>query len=150
MSTDTIRAATGGDWAAIERLLTDSGLPLDGARDHIERFIIAEENGSVAGCAALERYGKIALLRSVAVDSASRGRRFGERMVSASIAAARRDGIQSLFLLTTTAADWFPRFGFRSMERALAPAELFESSEFRGACPATAVLMSLDLAPQRL
>ena len=84
MSADTIRAATAGDWAAIERLLTDSGLPLDGARDHIERFIIAEENGSVAGCAALERYGKIALLRSVAVHSASRGRIDGRNCLAKS------------------------------------------------------------------
>jgi amino-acid N-acetyltransferase len=55
-----IRTATARDWSAIERLLTDSGLPLDGARDHISRFIVAEENGAIAGCAALERYGEIA------------------------------------------------------------------------------------------
>jgi amino-acid N-acetyltransferase len=140
-----IRTATARDWSAIERLLTDSGLPLDGARDHIDRFIVAEENGAIAGCAALERYGEIALLRSVAVDSPVRGRRLGERLVSQLIAIARRDGIESLFLLTTTAAEWFPRFGFRSIERGLAPAGLSKSSEFRGACPATAVLMSLDL-----
>ena len=139
-----IRTANEKDWSGIERLLRDSALPLDGARDHISDFIVAEENGTVAGCAALERYGKIALLRSVAVDSALRGRRFGERMVEQLIAQARRDGIESLFLLTTTAAEWFPRFGFRAIERALAPSELSKSAEFRGACPATAVLMSLD------
>jgi amino-acid N-acetyltransferase len=140
-----IRTATARDWSAIERLLTDSGLPLDGARDHIDRFIVAEENGAIGGCAALERYGEIALLRSVAVDSSLRGRGFGERLVSQLIDIARQDGVGSLFLLTTTAADWFPRFGFRSIERGLAPADLSRSSEFRGACPATAVLMSLEL-----
>jgi amino-acid N-acetyltransferase len=140
-----IRTATARDWSAIERLLTDSGLPLDGVRDQIDRFIVAEENGAIAGCAALERYGEIALLRSVAVDSRFRGRRFGERLVSQMIAIARRDRIESLFLLTTTAAEWFPRFGFRSIVRDLAPADLSESSEFRGACPASAVLMTLDL-----
>ena len=145
MNPDAIRTATAADWSAIERLLTDSGLPLDGARDHIREFIVAEENGSIAGCAAVERYGEVALLRSVAVDSAFRDQRLGESMVSQLIGDARRSGVTSIFLLTTTAAEWFPRFGFRSIERALAPAELLESSEFRGACPATAVLMSLDL-----
>ena len=141
-----IRKANAEDWNAIERLLIDSALPLDGARDHIGDFIVAEENGAIAGCAALERYGKIALVRSVAVDSSLRGLRFGERMVEQLIAQSRRDGIESLFLLTTTAAKWFPRFGFHAIERALAPAELSESREFRGACPATAVLMSLELS----
>ena len=109
-------------------------------------FIVVEEDGSIAGCAALERYGRVSLLRSVAVDSAHRGRRFGEQMVSQLIADARSAGIASIFLLTTTAAEWFPRFGFRSIERGLAPPELSGSAEFRGACPATAVLMSLDVA----
>jgi amino-acid N-acetyltransferase len=65
--------------------------------------------------------------------------------VSQLISIARHDGVESLFLLTTTAADWFPRFGFHSIDRGRAPADLSGSSEFRGACPATAVLMSLDL-----
>ena len=140
-----IRSATARDWSAIEKLLTDSGLPLDGARDHIDRFVVVDVGGSIAGCAALERYGKVCLLRSVAVDTAHRGRRFGEQMVSQVVADARQGGIESIFLLTTTAAEWFPRFGFRPIERGLVPAELSASAEFRGACPATAILMSLDV-----
>src|SRR5689334_22846456 len=59
-----VRQATSADWPAIEKLLKSSDLPLDGARDHIGGFVVAENDGSIAGCAALERYAQTALLRS--------------------------------------------------------------------------------------
>jgi len=142
----SVRQATSADWPAIKQLLKSMDLPLDGARDHLDGFVVAEKDGAIVGCAALEKYPRVALLRSVAVDSSLRGRRIGEEMVSDLIARARRDGIQSLFLLTITAANWFPRFGFVQVDRAAAPEELSKSEEFRGACPESSVLMSLALS----
>jgi len=138
-----IRPATADDWTAIERLLITSALPLDGARTHLSSFVVAEHEGMIAGCAALERYGKSGLLRSVAVDASRRGSGLGERLVRQILNTARAEGIESVVLLTTTASEWFPRFGFQ--RAAEAPASVKASAEFLGACPETAVLMSLDL-----
>lgn len=50
-----------------------------------------------------------------------------------------------VYLLTTTAATYFPRLGFTEVPRASAPAALLASREFQDACPQTATLMHLPL-----
>jgi amino-acid N-acetyltransferase len=55
--------------------------------------------------------------------------------------------VHTITLLTTTAATFFPRFGFRAIARAAAPRAVQDSVEFREACPASASVLLLDLAP---
>jgi len=55
---------------------------------------------------------------------------------------AEEAGIDELFLLTTTAEEYFPRFGFTRTTRAAVPDAVKSSAEFRGACPDTAVVMT--------
>ena len=139
------RFATEKDWPAIERLISDAGLPLDGARDHLDGFVVVEDHGAIVGCGALERYGSTALLRSVVIASQLRGTRMGERLVRDLLDAARSQSIETVVLLTTTAARWFPRFGFQQITRQAVPPELTQSLEFQGACPETAVVMSVNM-----
>jgi amino-acid N-acetyltransferase len=54
---------------------------------------------------------------------------------------ARRRGIAKIYLLTTTAEGYFENFGFQRLEMGKAPSALFGSAAFKGARPATAVLM---------
>jgi amino-acid N-acetyltransferase len=58
---------------------------------------------------------------------------------------ARREGLGSLYLLTTTAGEYFPRFGFAPAERESAPDAIQLSREFAVACPASALFMRLEL-----
>jgi amino-acid N-acetyltransferase len=44
-------------------------------------------------------------------------------------------------LLTTTAEDFFARFGFRRTDRTQVPPSVRESREFQGACPTSATVM---------
>lgn len=138
-----VRPATGADWESISSLLSNAQLPLDGARDQLPRFRVAELDGIVVGCAATERYGTDALLRSVAVSPAHHGRAIGATLVARVLDETRDEGIQTVVLLTTTAAGWFPRFGFQQVHRDEAPASVRDSVEFRSACPASAVTMLL-------
>jgi amino-acid N-acetyltransferase len=141
----TLRRATDRDWTAIENLLTSADLPLDGARDSLDDFVVAAEDGRIVGCAAMERHDGAALVRSVAILESHRGKRIGELLVNRILGDAKRDRLQSLWLLTTTAAAWFPRFGFAAASRDEVPDSLKASAEFRGACPASAVVMKLAL-----
>jgi amino-acid N-acetyltransferase len=100
---------------------------------------------AVIGCAAIERYGKFGLLRSVALESRDRHRGFGRRLVEESLQQARRDGLAELFLLTTTAAPFFERLGFRAISREAVPAPVRASVEFQSACPASAAVLRLIL-----
>lgn len=140
-----IRRAAPGDWDRIADLLSTSSLPIDGAREHVRDFLVASRDDEPVGCAAVERYGEVGLLRSVAVRASERGRATGRALVERCIADCRGKGMRALFLLTTTAEDWFPRFGFERIDRAEVPEIVQGSVEFQGACPASATAMRLEL-----
>jgi amino-acid N-acetyltransferase len=140
-----IRKAAPADWPAMEALLESARLPLDGARDHLASFVIAERGGAIVGCAGVERYGDAALLRSVAVAESERSRGVGAALVERCLADARAKGLSTVLLLTTTAEQFFPRFGFEVVDRAGVPDAVRESAEFRGACPASATVMRLAI-----
>jgi amino-acid N-acetyltransferase len=144
-----VREATPADWPGIERLLLDRDLPVSGAHEHLDGFLVSSDGSVVTGCAVIERYRDIGLLRSVAVTGDIAGRGLGTALVEASIERARRLGLRGLYLLTTTAAGFFPRFGFERISRESLPPSLGASEELRGACPASAVAMRLTLAPPR-
>lgn len=135
------RPAAATDWPAIEALLMAARLPLDGARDHLEEFLVGELGGMTCCVGGYERYGDLALLRSVAVNERWRGQGIGERLLETIKARARVRGVHRLYLLTTTAADFFARHGFVVLERSTAPAALQVSREFQGVCPASATFM---------
>jgi amino-acid N-acetyltransferase len=141
----SIERAAEHDDVAIVRLVSQNGLPLDGLRDRLDTALVARADGRVVACAALEFHGNSALLRSVAVDETARGRGVGQRIVGAALDLARQRRIRSVYLLTTTAERFFPRFGFRPVSRADVPADVRQSVEFQSACPASAVAMALDL-----
>lgn len=155
MSGVRLRMAQPGDLLAVESLLADAELPLAGAREHLRDFVVAEgAAATLLGCAALERYatGSAAgaahvsgLLRSLAVAPAARGLGLGASLVESLLSAARAQGLADVTLLTTTAAEYFPRFGFQQIAREAAPLAVRDSIEFREACPDSAVVMSRAL-----
>jgi amino-acid N-acetyltransferase len=126
--------------------LAGAGLPTAGFAEHFATALVARDEGRLVGCVALELYGDEALLRSLVVDRAARGRGLGEQLSAAALELARQRGARRVWLLTTTAERFFPRFGFRRVERSAVPAALQASAELRGACPASAVAMALELA----
>jgi amino-acid N-acetyltransferase len=137
-----IRNAKQTDLPAVEDLLSASDLPLDGVRDNFSTFVVAEEDGQITGAIGLERFGSTALLRSAVVSPQHRGSGVGKRLVEQLLASAEEAGIDELYLLTTTAEDYFPRFGFTRTTRSAVPDAIKASAEFQGACPDTAVVMT--------
>ena len=142
----TIRPAHAAELTTIERMLRDAGLPIAGVAAHIDGFLVAEHEGVIVGCAGLERYGGAALLRSVAVAPGMRGTGLGQRLTSATIETARAQGLTTLALLTETAEEFFPRFGFVLVARSDLPGSLHASEELRGACGVSAKAMLLNLS----
>lgn len=136
-----ITRASGADGPSILQLLRESGLPIDGLIDHLDTALVARDGAAIVGCAAIELYADGALLRSVAVSPAARGRGVGGRLTEAAIALARSLGTPAVYLLTTTAESYFPRFGFVQTTRDRVPAGVQQSIEFRSACPASAIVM---------
>jgi amino-acid N-acetyltransferase len=141
----TIENAVPSNAGDVRRLLASNDLPLDGVKDSMEDFIIARAAGRVVGCIGLERYGAQGLLRSAAVRKDLQGRGIGRALTDRLFELASSRGVETLYLLTTTADDYFARLGFQRIDRAQIPVEMNESAELRGACPASAVVMSREL-----
>ena len=136
-----IRDATNRDLDAVESLLSENNLPLDGVKENFSGFVVAEDEGEIAGAIGLEKFGSVALLRSAVVSPQHRGSGIGRRLVEQVLEQASDEGIEELFLLTTTAEKYFPRFGFAPTTRSAVPSAVKASAEFQGACPDTAIVM---------
>jgi N-acetylglutamate synthase-like GNAT family acetyltransferase len=136
-----IRTATDADLGPVRQLLAASGLPLDGVEQNFSDFIVAENENTIAGVIGIERYGTAGLLRSAVVSPGARGSGVGSQLVTKLLERASAQGIREVYLLTTTAEEYFPRFGFTRVTRTEVPESVQASREFQGACPDTAVVM---------
>ena len=136
-----IRPAEPSDLAAIQRLLTVSGLPLDGVRDALDGFVVAQSSDGLVGVAGLEVCCDNALLRSVAVLPDWRSHGLGRALVTRVISDAEARGIRALYLLTTTAERYFPSFGFQQIAREDVPDDVRKTGEFQSVCCASAAVM---------
>jgi amino-acid N-acetyltransferase len=108
----------GGILAIIEPL-EEQGVLVRRSRERleaeIERFVVAEYDNHIIGCAALyafpdERVGELAAL---AVHPDFRREGYGEALMKEIEARARKLKLASLFVLTTRTAHWFIERGFR-------------------------------------
>jgi amino-acid N-acetyltransferase len=136
-----IEAASDGDLPAVRDLLVRLQLPPDDIDNYVPTMIVAREEGRIVGTAALELYADGALLRSVAVDPARQGGHLGHQLTEAALRLARTHSADTVFLLTTTAERFFPKFGFEPITRDEVPASVQASVEFRSACPSSAIVM---------
>lgn len=146
-SVPPISPATAADRGEIRALLVAATLPTDDLDDAKSlRFWVARaDRGRVLGVIGLEQYANAALLRSLTVAAAERRRGLGARLVAAVETEAKRAGVESLYLLTTTAERFFLRRGYRPMDRTQAPQAIGATAEFSSLCPSRAVCLSKQL-----
>ena len=142
-----IRCAAAGDLEAIRALLERDALPASDLDTSRPQFLVACAGVDLLGAGALEPYGEAALLRSLIIAPAWRGRGLGHQLVKALERRARAAGIGELVLLTQTAEAFFARLDYRPIGREQAPAAVQSSREFRTLCPASAVCMRKILRP---
>jgi amino-acid N-acetyltransferase len=140
-TTTQINLARSDDLDEVLGLLADCHLPLEGLRDHLATTLIARRDGRIVGSAALEIYAGGALLRSVAVEPRLQRCGLGGELTEAAIRIAHERRMPAVYLLTTTAERYFPRFGFEPIRRAEVPTTVQASVEFTSACPEGAVVM---------
>ena len=141
-----LKRAVPGDLIAVNAMLAWLGLPVEGVADQFgANYVLARDGSGLVGVAGVEVYGDWGLVRSVAVTPDAQGRGIGEMLVRDRIGWARGRGLRGVVLLTTTAADFFVRFGFERIDRQATPAAVQQSAEFASVCPETAVVMQLSL-----
>jgi amino-acid N-acetyltransferase len=123
-------------------LLEAAGLPVADLTDaHMRHFFYCGPTSALTGLVGVEFRGEDALLRSLAVLPDRRSTGLGAALVDHAEGHARSRGARSLFLLTTTAEEYFRRRGYRSISRDEAPSEIRSTREFADICPASSAFM---------
>ncbi|RPE77207.1 arsenic resistance N-acetyltransferase ArsN2 [Vulcaniibacterium tengchongense] len=132
---------------AVAALLRAAGLPtadLDAAAAPV-RLFGRRRNGVPMAAVGVERHGEAALLRSLAVAEALRGRGLARELVAHAERRAADAGVRRLFLLTTHAAGYFARLGYAPTPREAAPAAIAATAQFAQLCPASWAFMAKAL-----
>ncbi len=141
-----IAPAKPADLEPVRRLLDESGLP---SRDldapMLRHFLVARRGPRLAGVIGLEPLGDVGLLRSAAVAAGERGRGLGVALTRAVERRAIELGVRRLYLLTTTAEEFFGKLGYRAIPRAEAPEAIRGTTEYRELCAETSVCMVAEL-----
>lgn len=133
----SIGIASTAELSVLGDMLRAEALPHQGVEQSVtSRFLIARDAaGNVLGGIGLERCGRHALLRSLVVSPICRRAGLGETLVAAIETVASDDGVSSLYLLTTTAPDFFARLGYRPADRDHVPDAIRKTDEFSRLCP---------------
>ena len=129
----------------VECLLAEHDLPTDDVRAGPGEFYVALADAERVGVGGLERHDPAGLLRSVAVEESVRGDGYGTAICDELETRAREGGIDALYLLTTTARDFFADRGYRVIDREEVPGEVRETTEFSDLCPRSATCMAKRL-----
>ena len=129
----------------IKALLLSQKLPVEDLPLPLSDFYVAVETGMIRGLIGMERYGQYGLLRSLVVDPPYRNQQIAGTLVAILEQKAATSGIKALYLLTETAAIYFTKKGFESINREEVPDEVKMSSEFSHVCPVSAVVMRKQL-----
>ena len=131
----------------IKSLLTECGLPVtDILQPDPPLFFGYRSESCVVAVVGLELFGSVALLRSLAVAPAHRGRGLAHKLVAYAEGVAASRGVDSLFLLTTTAYDFFGKLGFVPVSRSAAPPAIQATSQFSSLCPASSAFLRKSVA----
>jgi amino-acid N-acetyltransferase len=141
----TVRQASEDDVARVESLLETNELPHRDVRAKPECFFVARSGTAVVGIGGIERYGANGLLRSVVVAESKRGHGYGAALCDALEDRARADEVATLYLLTTTAEEFFSQRGYEVVSREAVPSSIRGTTEFAELCPDSATCMRKHL-----
>ena len=128
---------------AIE-MLQQHKLPTSDIDDDKLLYILFDGDKAI-GTAGLEIFEDCALLRSVSIIKEAQGKGYGKIMNNEIENYAKESGINCMYLLTTTAKDFFDKQGYCVIKREEAPEPVKQTAEFTSLCPASAVVMKKRL-----
>lgn len=131
-----------GSAPELREALSAEGLPINDLTEDGRKFFHMTLDGATVGFGGYELLGEDALLRSLVITPAHKGQGLGEAALGLLIAQARQEGARRGYLLTTSAAPFFERLGFRRIGRGSAPKAILDSRQAVSLCPASAVMLT--------
>lgn len=129
------------DLQAVLALLKEVTLPGEGVSDQFQNFFVTWDCDQLVGCAGIEIYEEVGLIRSVAVQPSFQGHGLGSRLVKTIHNFACEKKIIEVYLLTETAEPFFLKQDYIVIPREEADPRVKKSIEFTSVCPDSAVCM---------
>lgn len=110
--------------------------------DKLKDFIVTrQEDGLIIGAVGIEAYQDVGLLRSLVVHPNHQAKGLGRFLTYELESLARKKGIKALYLLTTTAADFFLKLEYQFVQKTTVPDSIKSTEEFKSICPESAVCL---------
>jgi len=132
----------------IKQLLAGCDLPYeDITAALVKHFLLVWDGARLIAVIGLEVKNQVALLRSLAVDAEYRNRGIATGLVGEIEDYAKSLNLDTLYLLTVTAEDFFKKCGYLPTARDSAPVGIQGTAEFKNLCPASASCMVKHLSP---
>lgn len=133
------------DQKAIIALLKENDLPFEDLDFNRHKFRLKMESDEIIAVCVIEEFGKYGLLRSLSVRKDFQGKGIGKSLYEEVLGGCRNEGINALFLLTTTASGFFEKMGWSEIWSEAVPGDVRQSEEFKSLCPQSSVCMMLSL-----
>lgn len=127
-------------------LLSNEGLPIQDLSAQGEtQFFSCGDQDSPDGVIGLEIHGRHGLLRSLVVSNTAQNQGCGRVLVDRVETAARDARLEDIYLLTTTAENYFGKLGYELCCREDVAEPIKNSAEFSSLCPDTATVMKKSM-----
>ncbi len=130
--------------AAID-LLKKSNLPTEDINPGTQLFVV-EEGDSVIATVAVEYDYDTALLRSLSVSKEKRNSGLGIKLVEFIEDYVQKQGVQTIYLLTTTAKEFFLKRGYQIIDRKTVPDFIKNTSEYSVVCSTSSTVMKKEFS----
>jgi amino-acid N-acetyltransferase len=125
--------------AAIE-LLKKNNLPTEDINPGTQLFVV-EEGDEVIATVAVEYDYNDALLRSLSVSEDKRSSGIGAELVDFIEDYVSKQGVRTIYILATTAANFFSRRGYTLIDRSNVPQFIKDTKEYSVICASSSNLM---------
>lgn len=140
-----ILTAGRNDLSIASLFLTEQNLPVSDLLEDNVLLYLAFDDQVLVATIGLEKYGKTGLLRSLAVKETFRNQQIADKMIKGLLEVCKSENIKEIYLLTTTAENYFLKKGFLPVDREVVPAVIKQTREFRSICPSSAVGMYREI-----
>jgi len=141
-----IKKAVLNDIQGLISILKETNLPFNDIDLNNQQFLLAYLGKDIIASCAVEQYKKEALLKSFAVKMDLQGKGIGKEIYLKMIDYCKSNEIEDLYLLTTTAEDWFDHMGWIRVKRESLPESIKNTKEYNSICPLNAICMYLSIA----
>ena len=122
-------------------LLAAADLPTDDLDDASISLVGAFDGDGLAGMVGLQTCESLGLLRSLAVRLERRGSGIARILCERVFDLATNRSMPALWLLTTSARDYFTKHGFEVVPRVDVPDAIRATAQFSSLCPSSAHVM---------